>query len=144
MSARQLYNIETDTLITLNPKNLGLGVKGVYSQFYFLKKEEFVILYFLCISRPHTVSYKDFAEALEDMGICYPGNKKFSKDILGFKRLLFSYGVKDLIVKVRGRGYKISNKWVPPELHRKEGRKSRFTKVIRLVQTVCIDNISRK
>ena len=136
MSARQLYNIETDTLITLNPKNLGLGVKGVYSQFYFLKTEEFAILYFLCVSRPYAVRYKEFAKALEDIGICYPGNKKFNKDISDFKKLLLSYGVKELIVKVRGYGYKISNKWLPPELHKKEVNKNRFNKIIKLVQTI--------
>ncbi|MCE2992295.1 MAG: hypothetical protein LW825_05180 [Candidatus Jidaibacter sp.] len=136
MSARQLYNIETDTLITLNPKNLGLGVKGVYSQCYFLKKEDFAILYFLCISRPHVVGYKDFSRAFEDIGIQYPGNKKFDKNISNFKKLLVSYGVKDLIVKVRGYGYVISNKWVPPELNKKEARNTRFNKLIRLVETV--------
>lgn len=136
MDSRQLYNIETDTLIKLNPKNLGLTVKNGYVQQYFLNKTQFAISYFLCISRPHVVEYKDFKRVLEDIGIAYPGNKKFTQEVSAFKKLLASYGVRDLIVKVRGHGYTISNKWVPPEQHTTNSRKERSDRFIKLVEII--------
>ncbi len=136
MESRQLYNIETETLIKLNPKNLGLTVKNSYIQQYFLSKDQFAVVYFLCISRPHVVEYKDFKRVIEDIGLVYQGKKEFTKYMSVFRKLLMSYGVHDLIVKVRGFGYTISNKWVPPELHTENSRKLRSAKFIKLVEIV--------
>ncbi len=142
MDCIQLYNIETGTLIKLNPKNLGLTVNDGYVQQYFLSKPQFAIIYFLCISRPHIVEYNDFKRALEDIGLTYPGNKKFIHEVSVLKKILVSYGVKALIVKVRGHGYTISNKWVPPEQHTESFRKERFARFIKLVG-VTFSNILR-
>lgn len=133
MECRQLYNIEDDTLVTFHPKKLCLEVKNNFSQCYFLDREAFAVLYYLVISYPHPSSHKDIKEMLEDLDIEYPGNVKFDKYMQLLKRLLLAYGIKDMITYVKGYGYAINNKWVPPENHTKKQRKERHLRLLKLI-----------
>ena len=114
MGNKQLYNIETDTLVTLYRKNMILEVKHDFTQIYHLKKTEFAIIYLLAISHPHIVNYKDFLHVLESLGEDILLIKQLDKLISVLKKELKSYGVKDFIIKVKRTGYAISNKWVVP------------------------------
>jgi DNA-binding winged helix-turn-helix (wHTH) protein len=140
VDSKQLYNIETDTLIKLTPKDLGLMVKNAYVQQYFLNKDQFAILYFLCISCPHVVKYDDFKKVLEDIGLTYQGKKEFTKYMNNLKKVLKMYKVHDLIIKVGEFGYAISNKWVPPEFHTTSSRKLRSAKFIKLLEAIFPSN----
>lgn len=136
MNIRQLYNIETDTLLALNPKDLSFHVKGEFSHFYFASVEKFAIVYFLFNAYPHVVSYKEFSIIFDELHLECKDRRAFDKRMTAIKKELTSHGVKDLIVKVRGHGYGISNKWVPPEQNTESKRKARFAKLSKLLGVV--------
>ena len=136
MENKQLYNIEDDVLIILSPENFELTVKSDFTQSYFLQVFEFTILYYLSITHPNAVEFKDFKHILNDLGLEYPGKKSFIIQMNNFKNTLKSYGVKNIIVKIKDYGYIISNKWVAPELHTKVQRKQRLISHAKLLTPI--------
>lgn len=131
-----LVNIEDETLISLDPKGLVLEVKESFSHVHYLSKEHFAFLYFLAQSRPHAVHYKQLKEIFDVIDVHFENRKMLDKDISNFKRELRSYGVRNLVEKVKKVGYCISNKWVSPEEHTKEASKKRWDSLAKLVNVI--------
>lgn len=132
MYMKHLYNIETDTLLSLDPSSSSIQVKNSFMQTYFLSIERFTVIYFLFNAYPHIVTYKEFHAIFDEIAISYGDKKKFDKNMTALKKELSSCGVKNLISKVRGHGYCISNKWVPPEQNTESKKKERFARLTKL------------
>jgi len=128
---KRLYNIETDTLITLYPKSMVIEVKRDFIQSYHLNKTDFTILYLLVILHPGIVTYQDFFYAFSKAGIDISSNKDIDKIIIKLRKELRSYKVKNFIIKIKKTGYAISNKWIEPSEATEIKRKQKFLKVIK-------------
>jgi len=115
MKTKQLYHINSDTLISLSPKGMILDVRQKYSITYRMKKVPFSMLFLLAISHPHVCTYKEISEVLSSVDIDLSDVKQINKCIKELKADLKSYGVKKIIVNVKGVGYAISNEWVEPQ-----------------------------
>lgn len=114
MRCKSLYHIDTDTLITLNPKGMILEVKSGYTIDCRMEKTKFTVLYLLCISHPHVVSYEEITDILETVDIELKKKSGINAVIKELRAELKSYKVKNLISTIRGTGFVISNKWVEP------------------------------
>lgn len=128
---KQLYHMGSDTLITLFPKGMILEVKQKYTLSYRMEKVPFSILFLLAISHPHVVQYKEISEVLESVDIELKDVDDISKNIKKLKKELKSYGVKKLIINVKGVGYAISNEWVEPQSLRANFRRGQLTNYIK-------------
>jgi tetrahydromethanopterin S-methyltransferase subunit A len=115
MEVKQLYHIDNDTLISMYPKGMILEVKKEYTLTYRMDKLPFAILFLLSISHPHIVTYEEISDILESIDIELKDVDKINKKVVRLRKELKSYGVKHLIVSVKGVGYAISNKWVEPQ-----------------------------
>lgn len=115
MEVKQLYHIDSDTLISMYPRGMILEVKKGYTLTYRMEKRPFSILFLLSISHPHVVTYEEISDILDSIGIELKDVDKINKKVIKLKKELKSYGVKNLIVSVKGVGYAISNKWVEPQ-----------------------------
>lgn len=114
MDCKQLYHMDTDTLISLYPKGMILEVKKSYVTTYRMEKTKFAILLLLTISHPHVVTYQEVSEVLETVDIKIVDINKLSKKVKSLQKELKSYGIKNLIITIKGVGYAISNKWIEP------------------------------
>lgn len=114
MDCKQLYHMDTNTLISLYPKGMILEIKRDYVTTYRLEKTKFAILLLLTISHPHVVTYQEISEVLESVDINITEISKLNKKVKGLQKELKSYGVKNLIITIKGIGYAISNKWIEP------------------------------
>jgi len=131
MRNKSLYHIDTDTLITLNPKGMILEVKKEFSLTFRLDKTKFTVLYLLCISHPHVVSYAEITEILETVDIELKSKKSINTLIKDLRAELKSYQIRNLIINIRGTGFAISNKWVEPTDVRSVSRRRIFMNYIR-------------
>lgn len=136
MEIKKLYNIETDTLIILNPHNFELLIKKDFIQTCYLEIEQFTIIYFMCICHPNAVKFNDFKTVLTDLGFKYPGKKVFINHMSDLKKGLYKHGIKDFIIKVQGYGYIISNKWVFPDDNSENLRKHKFSNFNKLLEFI--------
>lgn len=114
MKCKQLYHIDSNTLISLYPKGMILEVKKDFSITYRMQKSKFAILLLLAISHPHIVTYQEVSEILESVDIKVNDVSKLDKEIRKLKKELKSYNVRNLVISIKGVGYAISNKWVEP------------------------------
>jgi DNA-binding winged helix-turn-helix (wHTH) protein len=131
MNTKQLYHMASDTLITLHPKGMIVEVKSEFTLCYRMEKMPFSILFLLAISHPHIVTYKEISEVLESVNIELKDVDKIDKAIKVLKKELKSYGIKKLIIVVRGVGYAISNEWVEPQSLRANFKKGQITNYIK-------------
>jgi hypothetical protein len=127
---KQLYNIETDTLITLYPKPMVLEVKQDFIQTYHLDKFNFTVIYLLAVSRPNIVTYQDFFHAFNKIDIDIKSQKPLDLLIIKLKKELKDYSIKDFIIKIKKTGYTISNKWVEPCSMMQSKRNQKFLKIM--------------
>ncbi|MCE2993342.1 MAG: helix-turn-helix domain-containing protein [Alphaproteobacteria bacterium] len=131
-----LVNIEDETLISLDPKGMILEVRKSFSHTHYLSKERFAFLYFLAESRPHAVHYKQLKEIFDMIGVHFESRKMLDKEISNLKRELKSFGVHNLVVKVKKVGYCLSNKWISPEECTQEASKKRWDSLAKLVNII--------
>jgi len=143
MRNKSLYHIDTDTLITLNPKGMILEVKREFSLTFRLDKTRFTALYLLCISHPHVVSYTEITDIMETVDIDLKSKKDINTVIKELKTELKSYQVKNLIIGIRGTGFAISNKWVEPTDIRSVSRRKILMNYIRKLcaQVTCSEGV---
>lgn len=113
MECKQLYNIDTNTLISLYPRAMILEVRDSFIHSYPMEKERFTVLYLLSVSHPHVVTYAEIIDILTSVDIEVE-TKKLKLLVKTLKQELRNYGVRNLIVSIKNTGYAISNKWVEP------------------------------
>lgn len=142
MHNKSLYHIDTDTLINLNPKGMILEVKRDFSLTYKMEKTKFTVLYLLCISHPHIVSYEEITEILETVDIELKGKGAINTVVKELKAELRSYKVRNLIINIRKQGFAISNKWVEPTDVTSRSQRRSFMNYIRKLcaQVTCSEN----
>lgn len=115
MEFKQLYNIETDILITLHRKGMILEVRSAFTQTHRLDKLNFTILFLLAISHPYMVSYEEIIQVLEAVNInTIQKHKDVDSKISNLKKDLHKLGIKNLVIKYKKIGFAISNKWIEP------------------------------
>ncbi len=112
MESKQLYSLETNTLLTLHPKTLTIEVRQQFSQLYYLETNEFAVLYLLAECRPRVRTYSDIISSLPNIEIA--SKKELMAGMTKLRSKLLSFKVKNLIVHARGKGYAISDKWLEP------------------------------
>jgi DNA-binding winged helix-turn-helix (wHTH) protein len=138
MSSKQLYHIETNTLIILYPKGMILEVRCRHNAIYNMDKTAFSILYLLCISHPHLVKYDEILEILESIQITDMDVTKLDKEVTKLKKYLKKCGVKNLIINIKGMGYTISNSWVEPGAIRNKTTKNKFSTYFKKIWKVAM------
>jgi DNA-binding winged helix-turn-helix (wHTH) protein len=131
MQVRQLYNIETDTLLTIHPKGGMIEVRNGFTASYCLPLQEFSFIFVLCSTHPEIITNYQLIEVFKIIG-CPVADKKELKTIAKKLRAdLKKLGIRDLIVEVRRIGFVVSNKWVTPIDADKYKQKSRITNYIK-------------
>ena len=132
MECKQLYNIDTNTLIILYPKGMILEVRDSFIHAYPMEKERFTVLYLLGVSYPHVVTYTEIIDILSSVDIEIE-TKKLKLLVKDLKKELRGYNVRNLIVSIKKTGYAISNKWVEPNsVHERKDNK-----LINYVRRMC-------
>ena len=133
MEQKRLYNIETDTLIILTPKDLSLEIAGDYIQIHYLAKPKFATIYCLALSKPHIVYHDDFQKMFHDIDIQYESNKEFDKFVKSLENELSGLGVKNLISHIKKHGYAIGTQWVFPHENTKKYKRTRLLKYLKMI-----------
>lgn len=130
---RHLIHVETGVTFSLFSKDKLIKISQHFDQQYYPSLEEFSALFFLAMSYPNTVSYSDLIAIISEIRPEISAKSQVDKMFAKIKIDLKSFGVKDLIIKTKLKGYAISNKWVPPEEISEYSIKKRFAKMLRLV-----------
>ncbi len=131
MKEIHLVNIETDTVVSLYPNARSVEIKGSYSQCFYLDDKLFLCIYLLFLAYPHTLMYNDFLYALEEIDHDIQTNKQIDKLIIILKQEFKNAGIKELIIKVKRKGYAISNKWIKPADHSVKQARKRFMRILK-------------
>lgn len=130
---RHLVHVETGTLLSLCSRDRLIRISHMFDKQYYPPLDEFSGLFFLVLSYPNTVPYNDLIAIISEVSPSIESRAQIDKMFAKIKSDLKSFGVKDLIIKTKSRGYAISNKWVHPEEISEYSIKKRFAKMLRLV-----------
>lgn len=128
MQEKHLYNIETDTLLSFAPESRCINIKSSFNQSFKMDIVDFAFVYSLGMSHPHPVHYADFYKIYDNIDSTLQNQKGIDTLAASLKKDLKGYGVTDFIVKVKRKGYIVSNKWVTPDEAEKIKSKNRFMK----------------
>lgn len=128
MQEKHLYNIETDTMVTFAPESRCLIIKSSFSLTFKLDVIDFAFVYSLAVAHPQLVKYNEFYSIYEPIDSTLLNQKGIDTLATSLKKDLKGYGITDFIVKVKRKGYIVSNKWVTPEDADKLKSKNRFMK----------------
>lgn len=130
---KHLVHVETGMLLSLCSHDRLVRISHMFDKQYYPPLDEFSGLFFLVMSYPNTVPYSDLIAIISEVSPGTESKAQIDKMFAKIKSDLKSFGVKDLIIKTKARGYAISNKWVPPEEISEYSIKKRFAKMLRLV-----------
>jgi hypothetical protein len=136
MEPLHLLNIESDTLVSLHPKDFAIEIKALFSKVLFFEQHQFMVIYILFLAHPHALMYNDFIDVISKYNSEIANHKAVDKLITDLKFNMKEAGIKDLIIKFKSKGYGISNKWVRPIDASKQSVRRRFLKIVRFCKAL--------
>ncbi|HGH6024409.1 TPA: hypothetical protein AB5H75_000280 [Vibrio mimicus] len=142
MSQITFKNIETAKSVTLDSHLCTLKSSG--REFFIQDAAISVLLHHLFTLQAPLISYSDIGNIVRDQKSTFhmedsPDSIIANKYVFKARAVLKSVMIEDFIVTVRGRGYKISNKWLPLiEVQTDDKSKNAFLAEITAIIEDCI------